>query len=212
MQIPNLNNAIPATERSNCQIKLSKCFIAQNTEQPDVVQEGIEELIDGIIIITEHRELIYANGNACRILRLLNQDMKRSNTVSGEIWHICEFLIHSRSLFPEQNWQINCEVFIDDSTALHIRARCLKLRNIEPNCILITLKDKYQTIRSIAVEEAKDYNLTNREQEVWLLHRANYTYKQISEELCITPNTVKKHMKSIHAKQKNACGIKDEVG
>jgi DNA-binding CsgD family transcriptional regulator len=52
-------------------------------------------------------------------------------------------------------------------------------------------------------EESQKYGLTCREQEIWLLHRANYTYKQIALELCITPNTVKKHMKSIYSKQKS---------
>jgi len=206
MQNPSLNNAIPATKRSDFQLKLSNSSFSQNHEQADLVQEGIEDLIDGILIITAHKELIYANGNARRILRLLNQDMKRSNKVSGEIGHICQFLIGSRSLFPDQNWQINCEIFIDDSTAMQVMARCLKLASIEQNCLLITLKDKYQTIKNIAVLEAKDYNLTNREKEVWLLHRANYTYKQIALELCITPNTVKKHMRSIHSKQKGMLG------
>jgi DNA-binding CsgD family transcriptional regulator len=42
------------------------------------------------------------------------------------------------------------------------------------------------------------------------LHRANYTYKQAASELCITPNTVKKHMKNIYLKQKSIFENQDD--
>jgi DNA-binding CsgD family transcriptional regulator len=54
------------------------------------------------------------------------------------------------------------------------------------------------------MEEAQHYGLTDRETEIWMLQRANYTYKQIADELFIAPNTVKKHMQNIHLKQKGA--------
>ena len=63
------------------------------------------------------------------------------------------------------------------------------------------MEDVYQPIQNIAIAEAEKYRLTPREKDVWLLYRANYTYKQIAAELCITLNTVKKHMKSIYSKQ-----------
>jgi DNA-binding CsgD family transcriptional regulator len=62
-------------------------------------------------------------------------------------------------------------------------------------------------IKTIAQEEARKYNLTDRETEIWILQRANYTYKQIASELFIAPNTVKKHMQNIHLKQK---GLSDD--
>jgi DNA-binding CsgD family transcriptional regulator len=81
----------------------------------------------------------------------------------------------------------------------------LNIENLQLSCLLITVEDRDKAIKNIAVEEAQSYRLTRREKEVWLLHRDRYTYKQIASELCITPNTVKKHMKSIHAKQKENC-------
>jgi uncharacterized caspase-like protein/DNA-binding CsgD family transcriptional regulator/energy-coupling factor transporter ATP-binding protein EcfA2 len=49
--------------------------------------------------------------------------------------------------------------------------------------------------------ECKKYGLTAREAEIWILRRQNKSYKQIASELYIALDTVKKHMKSIHAKR-----------
>lgn len=181
----------------------------QKSALPTLPQEVIEDLIDGILIITEHKEIIYANETARRVLRELNQDKIRADLIPKEIWHMCQSLIQSRSLFPSQHWLIESEIITGNSTTLHIRVRWLKIDSIDQNCILINLEDPYQAIKNLAVEEAQRFGITRREKEVWLLHRAHYTYKQIASELCITPNTVKKHMKNIHAKQKDLCLINE---
>ncbi len=163
---------------------------------------AIEELIDGILILSNQRELIYVNESARQVLKKLHSEQSQANWVPKEIWHLCQFLMKSRSLFPNQHWLIESEIFTDNATALHVRVRWLKLEAIAQPYLLITLDDRHQAMRTIAVEEAQQYGLTAREKDVWLLHRAGYTYKQIAVELNITPNTVKKHMRSIHAKQK----------
>lgn len=208
-QIPDLNYTIYNTESNKTNGKAFKRSCHHNDEQPNLLQGLIENLIDGILILTEERELVYANESAHRVLRQLNQDRPRANIVPREIWHVCQSLIQSRSLFPNQRWLIESKIFIDDSTSLHIRARWLNLDTIANPCLLLTLEDRYQAIRNIAVEEAQNFGLTPREKEVWLLHRAHYTYKNIASELEITPNTVKKHMKSIHAKQKKNFGVEN---
>jgi DNA-binding CsgD family transcriptional regulator len=206
VQIPGLNYTIYNAEQKSNNGKGLRPPLSQNGEQQNLLQGLIENLIDGILILTEDRELVYANESAHRVLRQLNQNRPHANLVPREIWHICQSLIQSRSLFPNQRWLIESKIFIDDSTALNIRVRWLNLDAIANPCLLLTLEDRYQAIRNIAVEEAQNFGLTPREKEVWLLHRAHYTYKNIASELEITPNTVKKHMKSIHAKQKKSFG------
>jgi DNA-binding CsgD family transcriptional regulator len=180
-----------------------------NGEQFAIFQGLIEHLIDGILIVSDQKELIYANESARRILRQLNQDKRSPNLVPNEIWHICQFLMGSRSLFPNQYWVLESNIFTNESTALHIRVRWLKVEKIQHPCILITVENLYQGIKNIAIEEADKYGMTRREKEVWLLHRDRFTYKQIASELFITPNTVKKHMRSIHAKQKDAFEMRE---
>ena len=174
----------------------------QNNIQFDCLEEVIEELTNGILIVSEQRELIYANSCASRILRQLNHSKTQANSVPEEIWHICQSLISSRDLFPHQCWLIESEVVTDSSVAFHVQAQWLKGKAPANTYVLLTLTDQSQSIKVIVIEEAYKYGLTPRETEVWLLHRANYTYKEIAAELEITPNTVKKHMKSIHVKQK----------
>ncbi|WP_416666374.1 helix-turn-helix transcriptional regulator [Egbenema bharatensis] len=184
----------------------SKTYASQSScSQTFLPEKIIEDLVDGILILTEQKELIYANDCAQRILRQLNRDgLTHSVTdiIPGEIWHICQTLIESRYRFPRQHWLIESKVFVDSSIVFNARARWLKLEDRNQPCLLLSIHDYYQYIKNVAIEESEKYGLTSRERETWLLHRANYTYKQIASELCITPNTVKKHMKNIYLKKK----------
>lgn len=201
-QLYQVDNATNPPENSNPQTELPNSSSLPNLQDPDILTGVIEKLINGILILTARREMVYANDTARRILGQLNQDRPQADFIPKEIWHICQSLIGSHNLFPNQHWRIESEIFTDDSTSLRIRAQWLNLEDRENSLILITVEDRYQKIKNLAVDESQKYGLTPREKEVWLLHRANYTYKQIASELCITPNTVKKHMRSIHAKQK----------
>jgi DNA-binding CsgD family transcriptional regulator len=196
------NNAFNALNSQESPIKPLKTSFFENLEQSCLFQEVVEKLIDGILIVTEQREVIYSNENAHRILGKLHQGRANTNVVPKEIWYVCQSLIQSRSLFPNQCWTIQSRIFTEYSTILEIQVRWFPMETIKIPCLLITLEDRNQAIKNVAVEEAQFYQLTRREKEVWLLHRGHYTYKEIASELSITPNTVKKHMKSIHAKQK----------
>ena len=202
MQTNKPNYVIAASRKTNSVIQMSPSPPVNNLESPELLSAIVEDLVDGILILAIDGEVIYANNNALRVLRQLNQDNSTTH-VPEEIWHLCQSLIHSRHLFPEQHWLIQSEILTNNnSTAVYIQARWLQLLTLRDPCLLLTLADRYQEIRNIAVEEAQAYGLTPRETQVWLLSRANYTYKQIAVELEITPNTVKKHMRSIHKKQK----------
>ena len=201
-QTPNANAPMAISKAMMIQAASPQSTPALSDQSSPLLQGIIAELMDGVLILTDRQEIIYANDNARRILNRLNQVNPPANWIPQEIKHICQYLIHSRSLFPNQHWLTESEVFIDQTTPLHIQARWLKLETAEQPYLLLTLEDRYQTLKNIAIEEAKRYSLTPREKEVWILHRANRTYKQIATELCITPNTVKKHMRSIHLKRR----------
>ena len=201
MQSNKSNHLIADYRKTKSVTEISSLPTVDNLDSTELISTIVEDLVDGILILGIDGEVIYANKNALRILRQLNQDNSITQ-VPQEIWHLCQSLIHSRHLFPEQHWLIQSEILTDNSTALYIQARWLQLTILQNPCLLLTLADRYQEMRNIAVEEAQAYGLTPRETQVWLLSRANYTYKQIAVELEITPNTVKKHMRSIHKKQK----------
>ncbi|NJL39184.1 MAG: helix-turn-helix transcriptional regulator [Leptolyngbyaceae cyanobacterium RM2_2_4] len=202
LSIPRMHATADATRLQDIQASLQNYSFSNTCEQTVLPQEVVENLIDGILILTEQKALVYANDCAKRILRQLNQSGTSISLIPREIWHICQTLIDSRHLFPNQYWLIESKVFVDSSVVFNVRARWLKLETLEQPCLLLSICDQYQYIKDVALEESQKFGLTSREKEIWLLHRANYTYKQVALELCITPNTVKKHMKNIYVKQK----------
>ena len=181
---------------------ISTFVFSEEPERFSVPDHVIRDVIDGILVLTDQGHIVYANRNGIRVLNQLNQVEENIRQVPQEIWHICQYLIQSKHLFPNQHWLIQSDILIGHSTVLHIRARWLDMEVLDTPCLLLIMEDRQQAMQNLAREEAEHLGLTPREKEVWLLHRNNYTYKQIARELEITPNTVKKHMRSIHMKQK----------
>lgn len=162
----------------------------------------VEEFVGGVLVFNDQQKLIYASESAYRVLGQLKQSEDSQDPIPKEIWHICKSLIQSRHLFPNQNWLIEFDIFTSAATTLHICSRWLSLDVIDHPYLLLTVEDRQQAILNLIIEEAERYGLTPREKEVWVLQQSNCTYKQIAAELGITPNTVKKHMRSIYAKKK----------
>lgn len=161
----------------------------------------IEGFVDGILILTEQGELVYANNQARRLCFSLIQGAVQPNAVAQEIWRVCECLSESYELFPKQSIIIESEVEADSLDTYRIRARWLDLSDNHKMFLFVTLENRHQANASKALTEIKKYKLTRREAEVWLLRQANYSYQEIADKLYITKNTVKKHIKNIHAKQ-----------
>ncbi|MBD2183048.1 LuxR family transcriptional regulator [Planktothrix sp. FACHB-1355] len=186
----------------NIPAKQSKIAFLQNIETSYFLKGVLEGFIDGILILTEQGELLHANQTATKICDRLRKVSDKHNLVPEEIWRVCQSLIESRDLFPDRKMTIESEISKGDSIDFRVRVRWLKLEQIERPCLLVTLEDRHQSLQRIVINDAYLYNLTPREGEVWLLYRANYSYKEIADKLYITLNTVKKHMKNIHAKRK----------
>ena len=169
-----------------------------------VVEEALTKLTNGILIITEGSQVLYANDCACRILRQVGQQRHSAEVIPKEISYLCDSIVDIRRRFPGQHWVMKTKICINSAVTFSVTARYMKLDTLGKSCIVFELRDQYQLIKNMAMNEAREYSLTERETEIWLLQRANYTYKQIALELFIAPNTVKKHMQNIHLKQKAA--------
>lgn len=163
-------------------------------------QGVIEGFSDGILILDEQGEIIYANAHAKQICSQLHQELA-TNSVPPLIWKICQILIENSSLFPDKTIVLSDEITAGNSDAFAVRVQRLSLDQFERPCLLVKFENQSHSLQPIAIAEAQIYNLTPSETKVWLLYRANYTYKQIATALYITINTVKKHMKNIHAKR-----------
>jgi DNA-binding CsgD family transcriptional regulator len=184
------------------------CEEVSNRPKPSTfVREVMEGFIDGILILTEQGEVLYANNCAQNLCKKLGHfsgqphlEKPILSQVPAPIWRICEALIDGRETFPDYLLDLEDEVVIGQ-THLRIRARWMTLPDRSQPCLAVTLEDRQQSLINTVMAEARKYGLTSREAEVWLLRRANHTYKAIASELHIALDTVKKHVKSINAKR-----------
>lgn len=173
-------------------------------EPPVLLQGIVESLLDGIMILSEQGEVIFANSHARQICHELTQNLSHRNSVPHQIWRSCRALIQGRKDFPERAIVIEDEVKTHTSASIRLRVRWLNLEALDHPYLLIALEDLQQSAHNRAIAEAQKYSLTNRETQVWLLRRAGYSRKAIAAELYIKEDTVKKHIKSIRAKRNDA--------
>ena len=183
--------------------KALKTLKNQGGQLDGVLLQGVlESFMDGVLILTHQGELVHASHYAYQILGEFTQEERQAQLISQEIERICQAAIDSCELYPDNPVIIESEISNNKLGVLRIRARWLQLNENEQPLILITLEDQHRAIQSLVITEAKRYGLTPREAEIWLLRRANRTYKEIATELFISLNTVKKHLKNIHNKLK----------
>ena len=196
---PNTN--IADSDRLSCLEKQLKSSRFEDSKQPSLLQAVMEGFVDGVLILGNQGELVHANDCARRIFCQRLQGASQLNPLIEEVWRVYNCLIESNEVFCDQKLIIESEIDIGNSDTFRIRARWLVLDESTHPYLLITIEDRHQSTQNIAITDAKRYGLTARETEVWLLRRANHSYKEIADSLYITLNTVKKHIKNIHAKQ-----------
>jgi DNA-binding CsgD family transcriptional regulator len=195
-----MNTLIDASHRSQSAVSYSEDKLSFH-HQPVLLQGVLEGMMDGVLVLTDKGRLIYANPCAHQFCYQLIHRFLRPNLVPPQIWHTCRALIENWALFGDRSIVIEDEISTDEIGTIRIRVRWLDLHQDGCFYLLVTLEDRHQSAQNIAIAEARKYGLTERETEVWLLRRANYTYKAIATKLHIALDTVKKHVKSIHAKR-----------
>lgn len=171
------------------------------SKRADFLQEVIEGLEDGILILSQTSGVVHANASAHRLCCQFNQGDFNPNFVPSVIWNLYKLLLDNRYLFSDKLLILSHEIVLDKSNVFRIRGRLLDLEGFEAPCLLVTIENQYESLKNVALTEVKKFDLTPREAEIWFLYRSNYSYKEIATKLYITINTVKKHMKNIHTKR-----------
>ncbi|HEY9636654.1 MAG TPA: LuxR C-terminal-related transcriptional regulator [Coleofasciculaceae cyanobacterium] len=198
-----LNTNIKTVDQSNYSEKQSQGTNSQNFKQPSLLQAILESLVDGVLVLTMQGEWVYANESARQIFHQLSYSTSVHNSALQAIWSVCKSLIDSGDPFSEQEMMINNVINPNSSVNFRIRVRWLILEESAHPYLLVTIEDQLLSKQMQAIAQTKTYGLTHREAEVWSLHQANLSYKEIADKLYITRNTVKKHLKNIYAKQQN---------
>uniref|UniRef100_A0A832H5I6 Response regulator transcription factor n=1 Tax=Oscillatoriales cyanobacterium SpSt-402 TaxID=2282168 RepID=A0A832H5I6_9CYAN len=75
-----------------------------------------------------------------------------------------------------------------------------------PAFIAVILENCEDVMQQEMRIQQKKYDLTEREAEIWMLLRQEYTYQEIAQKLQISLNTVKTHVKNVYAKRRSCQG------
>lgn len=78
--------------------------------------------------------------------------------------------------------------------------------SVDQSFIVVFLENCDEVMEQEMRIQQKKYDLTEREAEVWILLRKEYTYQDIAKILQISLNTVKTHVKNIYAKRRSYQG------
>lgn len=132
-------------------------------ELPGLLQGVMESLIDGIMLLTDQGELLFANGCAQRICHQMTENLSLRSSVPRQVWRSCQALIKGKQEFPEHSIVIEDEIKTEEATAIRLRAQWLHLNTVERPCLLVTLEDRQQSAQYKAIAEAQRYGLTERE-------------------------------------------------
>lgn len=132
-------------------------------------------------------------------------DPQLFGAIPEQVATLRDFLRESCDDFPEHTLQLYDTVFLPGGIRLHLSVEWIELADLPTQCILVTIEDLTQIAHHRAVSDAYRYDLTSREAEVWELYLRGHSYREVSKELVIALNTVKKHMKNIFRKCNIEC-------
>ncbi|MBD2461323.1 helix-turn-helix transcriptional regulator [Oscillatoria sp. FACHB-1407] len=204
-QTPSISQSSVSLSVLQAEVQLAtqtqNAVLFQSNKSTGLLLSVLESLMDGVLLLTDKGKLVNANNYALQICHQFMQDRSSTTQVPQQIWRICEALIDSRDHYPDRIVTIEDEIDIGKTSVIRIRARWVEIEDANRPYLLVMLEDRSQSLKDAVIAEARKYNLTPREAEVWLLRRANCTYKAIAAELHIAIDTVKKHVKSINAKR-----------
>ncbi|NER89316.1 MULTISPECIES: helix-turn-helix transcriptional regulator [unclassified Moorena] len=198
----DVNQVADSSSEEATKAETSKPELNSDEGLPLLIKAIIEGFVDGVLIITTNQEWFHANESGRRMCSQISQGKSPINSIPEPIWRVCQSLIDSRELFSDRKLIIEDEIKVNKSVEFRVRVRWLTLELSRDPYLLVTLENKHQSTKNSAITDVINYGLSQREEEVWLLKKANLTYEEIAQQLYISLNTVKKHLKKIYVKQK----------
>ncbi|MBW4469604.1 MAG: helix-turn-helix transcriptional regulator [Stenomitos rutilans HA7619-LM2] len=165
----------------------------------------VDALPKGLIVLSTDHAVIYWNQTAKRLCQNLSGAQRYWTLLPKVITELCDQVLASEHEYEP----ILLEYQTPECSSFRLTASWLATAssdnlhaaiNHQPY-ILITVEDRDEVLRQEIQMEQKKFQLTNREAEVWLLLKQEYSYQAIAKALHISLNTVKTHIRNIHAKR-----------
>ncbi len=174
----------------------------------------LESLNQGVVILGRDLTPLYWNHQAGNLCYAGGRGPNNLPKLSIAIADIGNYCIRSGK---ETHKTVMMECEISHHHIVRLRARWLNASGLfeaqkavvetdsaqTQDYILVTLEDCYETLRQELHFDQKKYDLTERETEVWMLLRQEYSYQEIAKLLQISLNTVKTHVKNVYAKRRS---------
>jgi DNA-binding CsgD family transcriptional regulator len=157
---------------------------------------------DGILILNQNGDCLHMNREGKALCQSLMEEPSSDTTVPHCLLSMCQHLLESRKWFANQPLVLTQTLTQAKDMRIRAKIQWLEVASTSDTCLLVMLENLTHSAQTTALLEAMQYNLTPREKDVWLLRRANHSYEEIASKLYIAVNTVKRHLKSIHAKRK----------
>lgn len=178
----------------------------------------LDFLPQGIVILTRNLEPLYWNQCARKLCSNLVDSSAGLTNLPRAISEVCHHLIKAGN---SGNETVIMECHSPENKTVRLTARWLNAMALfnqdefawsnepesrSPSYFFLTLEDCQELLRQELAFEQKKYDLTEREAEVWMLLRQEYTYQEIAKLLQISLNTVKTHVKNVYAKRRSNQG------
>jgi Bacterial regulatory proteins, luxR family len=182
----------------------------------------LESLSQGVIVTSRTMQPLYWNGKARTLCQQLSGSESPPLELPTTVSEVCHRLMREDSV-SDRPFVMECQASAGQT--IRISARWLDLMasrdNVIPHTadcqtielgrqrqpyILVLLEDCTDLLREELRIERKKYDLTEREAEVWMLLRQEYSYQEIAKMLQISLNTVKTHVKNVYAKKRSCQG------
>jgi hypothetical protein len=186
----------------------------------------IESLQQGVIVICQNLKPVYWNLKARELCQQLSEVDLPLPALPVSVAEVCH-------RFLRDNFAASKPLLLEyqepKGQVIRISVRWLPLetgsghetyhsgidddRNVEeipqetaPPYMLVFLENCNEVLLEELQIERQKYDLTDREAEIWLLLRQEYTYQEIANMLQISLNTVKTHVKNVYAKRRSYQG------
>jgi len=175
-------------------------------------QQVLESLPQGVLLLSYQMQVLYWNQKAQTLCQHLRKGDGNTNWVPIALSDLCRLLLREPAT---GQLLLVTECQAQNGSMLRASARWLpgvanspiQERSTQfPGNILILLEDYDERLREEIRVEQKKYALTDREAEVWMLLRQEYSYQEVARMLQISLNTVKTHVKNVYAKKRSWLG------
>ncbi len=190
---------------SNPSDPIGKVAIAHGVAINSLLQTALDNLVDGLLIVSASGRILQANTMATRVCHALVAPEHAADELSQVpkvLWTLCHPIFKNIASGIETHLGLEMDINDAQQQPIRVRIQPLNLKVCQEPCLMLILEDRQQAYRRRAMADGKRYGLTPREVKVWELRLQNQSYETIASRLYITENTVKKHVKSILAKRR----------